>query len=469
MKQKELADRFLEFEEKIIFSKRIHCNMWMYIRHDIYELLCLKIGLRQKQDRCRYRYFKQWKLTPDQMMEKNTVGNVKNLQHKDILVIPHSRRIRCEDGLYKCIYTDLLTNRLSEKCFILDTGDVFQGFLPMNKKDTKYFDIDDFKKVINIPLPTRDDRIDEDWIDEILNELINIFDITLSKREINDIKTIAGSAKYYNRIYRLIYAYILEKVSPKVVVIVCYYSTGMMTLCEISKEYGIPVVELEHGLICDMYIDYNFLKKRNLKEFPDYIFTWGEKPGVRFPIDDDKIRKVGFPELESKVQTNIREKKSILFISAINREVAEYARYISDNIDHKKYDVIFKLHPLEYGRFESDYGEVFKDSNVEVITDTNRSIYDFLSISDWVVGTSSTAIFEATMFQTKIAVMESNEYEYCKELYENNYAVLVKNKEELLRIIESDSITLKKDDFFYKRNSLNRMESEIYRIVEGMN
>ena len=72
MREIELANKFLEFEEENIFSKGKNCELWMYIRHDIYELLCVRYGFREKQDRCRYRYYKHRELSSDQKRLKET-------------------------------------------------------------------------------------------------------------------------------------------------------------------------------------------------------------------------------------------------------------------------------------------------------------------------------------------------------------------------------------------------------------
>ena len=85
--------------------------------------------------------------------------------------------------------------------------------------------------------------------------------------------------------------------------IVCYYGFKMMLLCETAKELGIPVVELQHGTMGKEHIAYNFLKKRRLKSFPDYIFTFSQydKKAARFPLTSDRIYAVGYPEMENKI------------------------------------------------------------------------------------------------------------------------------------------------------------------------
>lgn len=248
-----------------------------------------------------------------------------------------------------------------------------------------------------------------------------------------------------------------------------------MILCEVAKKRKIPTVELQHGRIDNMHIAYNFYKKINLPGFPDYIFTFGqmEKKSVRFPIDEENIILVGYPELEKnfnlyckKNMEKEKKKKIILFISpGGDAVVAQYAYHIAQQLDENKYHIIFKLHPQEYYNWKLSMGVYLNHPNIEVVGDYEQTIYSFISKADWIIGNFSTALFEAQMFDAKMAIIKEGSYHVSKILYDNGCALLVDSPEKLAKEIEQDLFEPNKEINFFEKSSLEKMQRNIDNII----
>lgn len=166
----------------------------------------------------------------------------------------------------------------------------------------------------------------------------------------------------------------------------------------------IPTIELQHGVMSGS-IAYNYPKKSDVKQFPDYIFVFSDywKKCAEFPIDDKNIKVVGYPYLEEKekqynkifTEKRGRNKKVVLFLSqwTIGNELSKMAVEFSEICD-EEYEIIFKLHPGEYENWKRNYPWLEKEDKIKVIDSLKHNIYEYFAMSDYQVGVSSTAIYE---------------------------------------------------------------------------
>lgn len=464
-----LLDRFIELESKKSFFDILINDvfLWRYIRFDIYDSLCIKYHFCNKKPS--YRYVEKNKLSPEQIEFKCTSGNVKNACQRDVLIVPHGRRFYENKGYYRCIYTDLLSKRIDESYYLLDYGDVFRGFLPIRDINRLFFDIAEWKETYSIQGKT-DRRLEEGILENrIIRPVEDFFDVSFTFNKICDIKRTSWFFISEYQVYKEYFRWILNIIRPKVVIIVCYYSFIMMTLCEVCKEKKIPVVELQHGIINDMHVSYNFKNGGSFEWFPDYIFTYGDfAKKARFPIDKDKIKSVGFPELESKINTIQKHKiKKILFISSIKIELAFCADSLSKLLNNENYELIYKLHPLEIKGWRSKYAGLFDENNIFIDDSMNKTIYDYFNEVDWVIGVSSTSLYEATVFPVRIAIMSVADYQLLSELYSNGFAYLFENAEELQRLIQEEHYACNDSNNYFKMNALENMINELHIIMNG--
>lgn len=471
MESTELIEKFLIMEEKNNFFdlKIDKIKFWMYIRFDVYTTLMENYRLFNKN----ISYDAKFDIKPDlsERIKRMTIKNQFFLHTKEILIFSSSRKIK-EKEYYKCVYTDIISKNLDNTYYIFDSDYDGVFYYPRSVSGIKNLDINTYKLFCK-----KRDRVSFHG-SMLENSIYNIieqnFDKPLTikqKIKINSLLVDFLNKRSYLKNY---YYYILRRTKPKVIIIVCYYSFEMMILCEVAKELNIPVIELQHGTMGREHISYNFLRKRKIKSFPDYIFTFSQydKKVSRVPISFDRISAVGYPEMENKIkiykQAFLKEKKKkkILFISQTLREIFEYAAELSKRLDLDKFEIIIKLHPREFGNWRKEFGKILKDCSVTIIDNSNKDIYYYLAQADYVVGIFSTVLLEATMFNTNIVILKKASYTYMKELYENNMAQLIDNIDMLEEIVTNNLCTSVKTKTYFESNSIIKVKEAIKNIIE---
>ena len=471
MQLDEFMNNFLDFEEKYeMFKLKINnVHIWYYLRFFVYYDLIEKKKYATYGKVLTHKNIKN-KKTLDYMWRKYVSCNQFLAHKKDVLIVSHGRKYKADDKYYKCPYTHLLDEYLSISHYILD-GKTPDGNYEIQKShNILYYDIEEFKKIKRV-------RFSEEVVSkiEVLNKVIVpievYFEINISlelkKKWMTLIKSFINGRKILIRYYN----YMLKKVRPKIILVVCAYGFDQMIMCEVAHKMCIPVVELQHGIINSEHIAYNFKRRRYVSSFPDYIFTFGqyEKEQTRFPISKSHIIPIGYPELENNYNIYKKKKsnkKNILFISQTMPEIAKFANIVAQKIDSNKYQIVFQLHPSEYSCWRLTVGQYLKHPNIKVIGSYKHMIYESLAQADWVVGNYSTVLSEAQMFDVKVAVLKLDMYRAARFLYQNGYAILVESPEQLIKEIEEDTFQPNREVSLFEKNSLKKMQEGIDKIIE---
>ena len=147
-------------------------------------------------------------------------------------------------------------------------------------------------------------------------------------------------------------------------------------------------------------------------------------------------------------------------------KIAQFANAVAQGVDASKYEVIFQLHPFEYSSWEKTIGKYLTHPNIKVIGSFNHTIYESLAQADWVVGNYSTVLSEAQMFNVKVAILKFDMYKVSSYLYKNGYAILVDSPEKLLKEIEEDTFQPNREVSLFEKNSLEKMQQSIDKIIE---
>ena len=475
----ELIDKFIKFEyEEDLFNKGIQgVKFWHYIRFSIYEeILKQKNYLGQAHSGLNDKKFitKVWyklKQIPNFILKNPLYG----LKQRNILVLNCARRIR-NGRDYNDIYTDDILKNVNRTYYVLEEPYLEKHFKPIRTENIRYLDYIHFIVSVKIKffkfINTKYGNLCETDINELyllLNNINNIFNVNIdNNRVFKEIKNLILvyklSKKYYEKI--------LDRIKPKVIIEECSYGFSRLLINEIAKIMAIPTIELQHGVMGKYHIAYNFYSKKKLETFPDYIFLFGEywKKNTRFPLESDRLIVTGFPYFEKKTmkvrQICKNNKKNIfLFVSDISKELSQMAIKLDNLIDHKKYKIIYKLHPKEYDRWEKKY-QWLKYSNIEVIDNDDKDIYYYFSISTFQIGVSSTAIFEGLGFNLKTFIYKKSCYEYTEYLYKNNFAQLVSSAEEVIKHLNNNQKVLEDKNIFWKSNSLKNIINNINNIYD---
>lgn len=475
MEQIDLINKFIDFEEDAgLFEYRINgIEIWEFLRTnwfwDIREMIT---GVEEYwHPFYTYEHKGPWskRLLYDKYIRRNYIYAKK----RDVLIFSHARKVKDNSAKeqYKDIYTHLIDKKLMYSHYVIDRN-LYDGAYII--QDSKNILTDDLGKFIRL---YRKERMNVDFdvniIERIICAIEEEFEIIISDhiREkwlgfVNFILSeLTISEAYYN--------FLFCKIKPKLVMLVTYYDCYMQMLVRMAKKRGVPTVELQHALIGNLHPAYNFAKKRMMATFPDYVFCFGkyEAQNVKWPLSNNRIIPVGFPELESQSKLFFKENKQgekrvILFISG-DEEILNCAVNFSRIADFSKYHIIYKCHPSEYSVYEKTIAPLFLHSEVEIIHSNEKSIYYYIGMAEWVVGTNSTALFEATYFEARIAVLKSKTTYSCMKICEEKAGVLVNCAQELYDVIEGPQIKKEKTNVFFERDSINVINMTIGSIING--
>jgi len=465
-------DDFLKFEEeKHMFDIELNgIKIWQYMRVIFYrhirtELMAYEIeqvpAIPEK-----YRGKKTLRILFDQYFKKNQMF----ARHRDVLLVSMARKQEYEKNHYRCIYTDDLETALKPTKYVLSRNNRAKDYVYEKSKNIINFDVGLFMDMKNITYESKVNKYEAyDKLISPIEEWFGIhFDIRVQKNILRDLNY--RTRHYY--IFGDYYRYLLKKIRPKVIVLTAGYDLANQVLIKIAKEKNIPTIELEHGMTGKNNMAYNFLKKRKLECFPDYFFCFGQydRDTTRWPIETSHVIAVGFPNLEKQVIEAKKElpqqKNHILFISQMNNEIFTAARDLAARIDTDKYKIVVKLHPSEYARYYEDIEPFFKGTGVEVIHTSEKTLYHYFNEAAWIVGEgSSTALFEATMFDSKIAVLKTERIED-NILVETGKALGVDNIEELVEAINHNTFIPSEEYSFFEEDSINKMCTNIEEIMK---
>lgn len=103
----EFIDSFLTFENTYkMFAKKVNgVNIWHYIRFNIYYSLLSQLGIYNVLLNSNVVISNKKKNFSD-LIKERTIGNQFFMRHREVLIIPHERKYKDENGFYRCIYTE---------------------------------------------------------------------------------------------------------------------------------------------------------------------------------------------------------------------------------------------------------------------------------------------------------------------------------------------------------------------------
>lgn len=238
--------------------------------------------------------------------------------------------------------------------------------------------------------------------------------------------------KYYGRL--------IKKVNPKVVFWNCAsYSEPAI---KVLNDLGVITAEFQHGLIGRFHRTYNYsLRVANNKEYlsymPQYYLTYSPfwtkeikmpceiipigNPWVTYNIEKIEVRKRDFRDRD----------KNILFVeSDFKNKYVDFIKELLSDIDDS-YKIFIKIHPST-PQNERYYNELKKDERVSVIV--NGSIYEWFARCRYVVGDTSTSLYEAEVAENEVYIIQSLEAELFIDEHHGNW---VKNGHDMYNIMKN--------------------------------
>jgi hypothetical protein len=297
---------------------------------------------------------------------------------------------------------------------------------------------------------------DTKLVEKIDKEFLKEFEVDIYLKK--NIKKTLALKKIRTNLYKKFF----KKTTPKLIVLPVYYNNYYAIIA--AKELNIPVVELQHGIITNSHLAYNYPPlKRKSNVVPDYILTFGDywRKKISLPIESKNIRSIGFKffNMQYKKYSNYKRKKIITFISqaSIGNKLSKIASDLEKKINNE-FKIIYKLHPGETRNWKKKYPWLIKNK-IKVIHN-EIPLYKILAESNILIGVCSTVIYEAIgMKIPKIILLNLPGVEELHDLINQSYAHKANNICEILKIIEQNKTVKRKDiNKFFLRNSSNNFK-----------
>jgi len=213
---------------------------------------------------------------------------------------------------------------------------------------------------------------------------------------------------------------LLRHLQPKELVVVVGY--GLTPLIGAAKDTGIPVTEIQHGVMSRYHMGYSYPDlDRPLAYFPDRFLSWGPywTRDVHFPLPASAVECIGFAYFR-KTRAHYRQiekvPRRIVVISQGTIGPALANLLWRNRAALAPYEVHYKLHPGEYQRWQSYEGLVALAElpNVKVLQDVD--LYPLLAEAQFQIGVYSTALYEGIAFGCRTILCDLPGIEYMQGL-----------------------------------------------------
>lgn len=166
-----------------------------------------------------------------------------------------------------------------------------------------------------------------------------------------------------------------------------------------------------------------------------------------------KTYVVGNPHFHESIKryNDIKEEENTILIIS-QPYIASFFIKIASELSQKlkNFKIIFKLHPGEW-RFKGKYDMHFENYN-NIFVETDTDIYKLIKKSEYIIGHTSTSLFEAYGFDKKIFVYDDS----LSQIYiPSEIGMRFRNVDDLLDkirnkySIKNDSVNI---DYFFNRS-----------------
>lgn len=347
---------------------------------------------------------------------------------KEILVFDHNRKVRIR-GEFIDVHTKYFIDELLERgvSFEVYERPYMNRHYSKNEPYRRHLDIILILTTLyGVLFPSRIKAADRRFLAQLQSEINSDFHI-----DIDVLKMFLKEIARFRIKYRLLKALLKKKGAREVYLVVGY---GEAPLIKAARDLGIATVEFQHGIFSEYALGYHYpsVPKNLLEYFPDRLYVWDEywKDMCELPLTDDRIVSYGFQHLQKTREEYSRVSKNEKQIIVISQGIAgpKMSDIILKNIDDlKDYTIVYKLHPGEYDRWRQYKSLVSLSGydNVKVIDNNEVPLYRLLAESWYLIGLSSTVIFEALSFGCTILLVDLPGIEHMNKLIEAGKAAKI--------------------------------------------
>lgn len=370
----------------------------------------------------------------------------RDLRPVDLLVLPHPRHVP-QDGAWVCPYTGPLVAGLPHSRFVVK--DLYEGRHqhPIAGDDVRYLEW--ARRAAELGFLARDawrggwlGRADRARVDAWVASHERAFAVPLDHgRAFAFVRKAVRNAVTLEAVYQRL----LDRTRPRAVLLAVHYSHRNLVMTSVARRRGIPVVEVQHGVIGSSHLAYNMAPGRRPAAFPDYLATFGDfwrdtTPGL--PLPPERARAIGFAWLEHErlratPDAPDPERETVLFVSqgTVASALADAAVDLARRLDPRRWRIRFKHHPSDLSGWRARYPQLAA-SSVEVI-ERPLGIYDAFAAADAQVGVYSTALYEGLAFGLRTCVLRVPGHEYLLPLVDDGTVALCADASDLAAALEA--------------------------------
>lgn len=451
----------LETEQQLWTWEIDGFRVWDYIRAPLQRKLYGKIDSRgdtEPSDETGLRtYLKGLSLWGRNLVSRNPLfGSCKVLSYGT------GRRKRLSDGVWWDIYFDPIYTQTDLDYLHIDQHFKNEHRTPAKTENLAYNDFIHYSGTIchKMGLFSPDlSSHDAEIIAEIERRIEEEFDVTVTVASIIERKYREARAR--EPLYKLL----LSRVEPEIALLTCSY--GRESFVKACQDKNVPVVELQHGAIDPYHPGYVFPGESTKSIYPDYFFVWGEfwKENIEFPIPDENVIVTGYPYMSDQASKydSLEDRDQVIIISQpkAGTKLSTFAIELAED-DRISADIVYKLHPKEYGDWEERYPEL-KETNLAVVDSDDPPLYQLLAQSSTLIGAFSTVVYEGFKFDLDTFLLDVSGSKTMEHITDLENVHVIDTVDEFVEQYRTGTTPVRAEKFFAE-NPVNNIERAIDTI-----
>lgn len=445
-------------EELCLLEETIHgVRFWERARFAVYRRVQASQGFPRVSHATSESWLTRWGKIVSNTVRSLTTRNPARAGSTEVLFVGHPRRARTPAGRWKDLYCDPLMGSLDRSTMLVERPFQNAHKRPIVTKRTYYLDRIWQAHRLKRTIPALTDE-ETHLLGDLDEALASRFGFERSIRHVIEhvLKVHAARVPRYERL--------LDKLQPDVIVLVVSYV--MEDLIQVAKSRGIPVVELQHGILHPHHMGYHYPGDRTKEAFPDYVFTWGPNWNDRaaFPIPDENVIATGYAHLTDERESfqGTEKEERIVFISqpGSGRALSNLAVNLEDRTG---YDIVYKVHPSEARDWPNRYPWL-EASNVSV---QEGGLHEVLASSTVQVGHSSTVLFEGLAYGLRTLILDAPGHQAVSSVLANEGASFVKTADDIEEALHGTKAPIPSVDAWFARNPRRRFKEALADVLEA--
>lgn len=441
------------------FDEYMHeVPIWERIRFDVHNEILVSLDITG-QPHADHRISKGTALY--KLCRNLAVKNPLFSDPSELLFWGHERRKRREDGYWMDLFCDPIIEVMNESFTYLEQLHEGTHLTPAVTDNMRYLDFIQYAPHVFRQFGAHKQLLsesDRETLRTMEAAIESVFGTAL------DLVELGGRELLRRRVRLPLYEAVLRRVNPSVAILVVSY--GRETFIEACQRRNIPTIELQHGMISEYDASYAYPGERTKRMFPEYFFSFGEfwDDAVELPLPTENVFPVGYPyiELQRERYSDVPATDKILFSSqgSVGARLSKFAIDFAEA--YPDLEVVYKLHPGEYGRWREDYPWLV-DAPLTVLTD-EEPLYKLFAESAAQVGVYSTTLYEGLCYNLDTYVVGLPGSEALTPLVDRGGAQFVHTPDELGRSLNRGTDGPAETEPFFRSDALKHIEEALNEV-----